>query len=137
MAEADQPFLPRWAIYLIVPGIVGPLLVLGFIFISEMAHDPSRCPYELGSAKSLSDTIAVREDKRNCLWGVEDHRYSVVRGAQEITLGRRRFRAEAFAPDHYSWSAKLLSADEVQVNVHNQGHADATFREGTPAERKH
>jgi hypothetical protein len=135
MADEEKPFLPRWVMYLVVPGIVGPILVLGFIFVNEMAHDPSRCPYRLGSPRALSSSISVREDQRSCLWGIEDHRYTVLRGVDESTLGRRRFGADAFAPSHYHWSAKLLEPDEVQVSVHNQGHTDATFREGTPAER--
>jgi hypothetical protein len=134
MPEVDKPFLPRWARYIIIPGLLGPVFVLGFIFVNELAHNESRCPYSFGETRSLSASIAVREDHRRCLWTVEDHRFSVIREGQARTLGRRRFNAEAFAPEHYRWEAKLSDQNEVQVNVHNEGHTDATFREGTPAD---
>jgi hypothetical protein len=134
-SEPEKPFLPRWAIYVLVPGLIGPVLILVFIFVNELAHDDKRCPYVHGQTRRLSDAVSVREDSRKCLWDIEEHRFSVLRGAQEHSLGRRRFRAQAFAPDGYRWDAKLSPQDEVQVSVHNPGHSDAAFREGTPAER--
>jgi hypothetical protein len=134
MSEPGARFLPRWAMYLLVPGFLGPLLILGFIFVSEMAYDEARCPYVHSELRPLSAAIAVREDRRSCLWGSEERRFTVVRGQQERTLGRRRFRAEAFRSDHYRWEAKLSPEGEVQLVVHNQGHHDAAFREGTKAD---
>src|ERR1700704_4013233 len=103
----EAPFLPRWARYALIPGMLGPVFVLGFIFVNELAHDEGRCPYVRGESRTLSPTVVVREDQRNCLWNVQDHRFSVIRGGAEKMLGRRRFRAEAFAPGNYSWEAKL------------------------------
>jgi hypothetical protein len=133
--DPEKPFLPKWARYLILPGLFGPLAILGFIFVTELAHDETRCPYVLGEPKVLAPEVSVREDQRNCLWDVQDHRYSVVRAGVEQVLGRRRFRAEAFAPDHYAWSAELDAKDQVHVLIKNDGHADAQFREGTTKER--
>jgi hypothetical protein len=131
---ADQPFLPSWARYVIIPGLLGPVGVLGFIFVNELAHDEGRCPYTHGETRALSPSVVVREDQRNCLWNVEDHRFSVIRDGHEKTLGRRRFKAAEFAAGKYSWEAKLSEHDEVQLSVHNAGHDDAAFREGTPAD---
>lgn len=133
--EPEKPFLPRWARYVILPGLFGPVLILGFIFITELAHDEARCPYVRGESRAVTSEIAVREDQRNCLWDVEDHRFSVVRAGAEQVLGRRRFRAEAFSAENYSWSAKLDGKDQVHVYIKNEGHDDATFREGTAKER--
>jgi hypothetical protein len=133
--EPEKPFLPRWARYVILPGLFGPLLILGFIFVTELAHDEARCPFERGESRTLAPEIAVREDHRNCLWDVEDHRFSVVRAGAEQVLGHRRFRAEAFAQGNYNWSAKLDAKDQVHVYIKNDGHEDATFREGTEHER--
>jgi len=133
--EPEKPFLPRWARYVILPGLFGPLLILGFIFVTEVAHDETRCPYTRGETRALTPEVAVREDHRTCLWDVEDHRFSVVRGATERVLGRRRFRAEAFLPGNYNWSAKLDAKDQVHVHIKNEGHSDAQFREGTEQER--
>ena len=133
--EPEKPFLPRWARYVILPGLFGPLLILGFIFVTEVAHDEARCPYTPGETRVLTPEISVREDHRNCLWDVEDHRFSVVRSGAEQVLGRRRFRAEAFAAGNYNWSATLDAKDQVHVHIKNEGHADAQFREGTERER--
>jgi hypothetical protein len=135
MSEAEKPFFPRWARYLLLPGLFGPVFVLVFIFINELAHDEARCPYSQGETRPLSADISVREDSRNCLWDVEDHRFSVIRGGDEHVLGRRRFRAEAFAAGHYEWSAELDPKGQVRVLVKNAGHDDAGFREGTVEER--
>lgn len=131
---SEKPFLPHWARYVIIPGLLGPVFVLVFIFVNELSHDEGRCPYVLGEVRTLSPRVDVRDDHRNCLWNVEDHRYTMIRDGQEKTLGRRRFDAPAFAPGKYSWEAKLSDQDEVQIRVHNQGHEDAAFREGTPAD---
>jgi hypothetical protein len=136
-AEVSAPrrFLPRWAMYLLLPGLVGPLLILGFIFVSELAHDEGRCPYAQVELRQLSAAVSVREDRRRCLGSVEERRFTAVRGAQERTLGRRRFDAAAFAAGSYRWAAALSSEGEVKVEVHNRDHSDAVFREGTPEER--
>jgi hypothetical protein len=138
MAEAENKrFLPRWLVYVMVPGLLGPLLILGFVFVSELAHDEARCAYQRVSARQLSASIAVREDRRRCLWDAEERRFTVVRGEHERVLGRRRFRVEAFTPGHYHWDAEVGADDQVRVSVHNEGHSDAAFREGTAAERAH
>jgi hypothetical protein len=133
--DPEKPFLPRWARYVILPGLFGPLFILGFIFVTELAHDETRCPYQLGETRVLSPEVSVREDHRTCLWDVEDHRFTVVRAGAEQVLGRRRFRAAAFLPGNYSWSAELDAKDQVHVQIRNEGHEDARFREGTARER--
>ena len=133
--EPEKEFLPRWVRYLAIPGLVGPLLILVFIFVTELAHNESRCPYVSGETRALNAQVSVREDSRNCLWDVEDHRFTVVRGTDEHVLGRRRFRKEAFAAGNYKWSAELDAKDQVHVLVQNEGHAEAQFREGTVQER--
>lgn len=127
--------MPRWLIYVMIPGFVGPVLILVFIFASELAHDEARCPYVHNSTKSLSDQVSVREDRRSCLPGIEERRFSVIRGANEVVLGRRRFARGAFAPDRYQWRAELTSQGEVRVTADNAGHAQGVFREGTAEER--
>jgi hypothetical protein len=133
--QPEKQFLPHWVRYLLIPGALGPLLILVFIFVNELAHNESRCPYVPGESRALHPQVSVREDSRNCLWDVEDHRYSVVRGSAEQVLGHRRFRKQAFATGNYSWSAELDAKDQVHVRVQNEGHADAQFREGTAQER--
>jgi hypothetical protein len=127
--------IPRWMFYVLIPGFAGPLLILGFIFASELAHDEARCPYTYTSTKALNGAVSVREDARTCLPGMQEHRFTVVRGAREHVLGRRRFASTAFARDRYQWRAELSPQGEVRVTVDNAGHAQAVFREGTAEER--
>jgi hypothetical protein len=126
--------IPRWLIYVLIPGFVGPALILVFIFLSELAHDEGRCPYTHNSTKSVNDQVSVREDRRSCVPGIEERRFSVMRGASEQVLGRRRFARSAFAPEHYQWSAALTDQGDVRVTVDNAGHEQAQFREGTAEE---
>lgn len=131
-AASDKPFLPRWSLYLLIPGLLGPILILGFIVTTELSHDEKRCPYIPGETREVAASVFVREDHRNCIGSVEDHRYSVVRDGHEKMLGNRRFDAKAFAPGEYHWDAKISPQGEVSVAVHCDGHADQSFREGTP-----
>ncbi len=131
---SEGPPLPRWVLWLMLPGIVGPLLIFGFIVVTHRAHDEARCPYHEITQRSLGSGAIVREEARSCLAGVEEHRYSLLRGAQRQVLGTRRFDAEAFAPAAYRWSARVTPQGEVQVVVHNPGHDDVLFREGTAEE---
>lgn len=134
LAAAVARFPPRWLTWLLIPGLIGPVLILVFIFVSELAHDESRCGYTQASTQPLPNGLHVREDARSCLPGIEERRYTLIRPSGERVLGRRRFRASAFAPDAYGWKASLSAQDEARVDVTNKGHANATFREGTPAE---
>jgi hypothetical protein len=126
--------LPRWTMYLILPGAVAPIAILGFIFVSELAHDEARCPFAQRTNQQLSVGVSVREDARSCLPGIEERRYSALRAGSERVLGRRRFARDAFDPSRYRWRAELSPQGEVRVTVDNDGHAQAVFREGTAAD---
>jgi hypothetical protein len=133
---SDGPPLPRWALWLMLPGIVAPLVIFGFIVLTESAHDDSRCPYRELTRRQLGAEIAVVEQVRSCVANVEERRYALQRGASSRVLGERRFERAAFAPARYSWSATISAQGEVQVVVRNQGHADLLLREGTAEEHE-
>jgi hypothetical protein len=128
--------LPRWLIWLMLPGVLGPLFVFGFIIWSEARHDPARCPFRERARRSLAPQVTVIEEARNCVGRVEEHRYLLLRGAQSRLLGERRFNREDFAGDRYAWQAALGAQGQVHVTVHNAGHEDVLFREGTAAEHE-
>jgi hypothetical protein len=132
--SSDKPFLPRWVMYAALPGLIAPIVILGFIFVSEWRHAEERCPYRLASSQSLGQDIRVVEEARSCISDVEERRYTLHRGSQTHVLGRRRFPAQAFGPG-YRWTATLSAEGEVQVAVDNPGQEAGKFREGTPSER--
>jgi hypothetical protein len=131
---SEGPIFPRWAFWILVPGLVGPLLIFGFIYITEGAHNEARCPYTHVTTSTLSDGRSISEERRECVTDVEERRFTVVHGAEQKVLGRRRFPKDAFAAPKYSWSATVLESGEAQVTVHNPGHDDGVFREGKPGE---
>ncbi|HKU39373.1 MAG TPA: hypothetical protein VJR89_14545 [Polyangiales bacterium] len=126
--------LPRWLKYVLVGGGIAPVLILGFVFVTELAHNESRCPYTPQSDHELASGVSVREDRRSCLPGIEERRYTALRGGVEHVLGRRRFASQAFDASRYRWRAELSAQGEVRVTVDNDGHAQAVFREGTAAD---
>ena len=126
--------LPKWVLWLMLPGIVTPALIFGFILWSESAHDPQRCPFRELSRTTLVDGADVIEEGRRCIGKIEERRFRLERAGQARILGERRFDADAFAAGHYSWNAVITKEGEVQVTVRNQGHDDLLLREGTAEE---
>jgi hypothetical protein len=132
---SDGPPLPRWALWLMLPGIVAPLLIFLFIVMTESAHDPASCPYREVARRQLAADVSVLEEARSCVAEVEEHRYTLLRASGSRLLGERRFDRSAFSPGSYRWTASITDQGEVQVVVHNRGHADLLLREGTAEER--
>jgi hypothetical protein len=128
--------LPRWALWLMLPGIVGPALIFGFILWTESRHDEQSCPFHELSRTALSDGAQVIEEGRRCIADVEERRFRLERAGSTRVLGERRFEPAAFASDRYRWDALVSSEGEVQVTVHNEGHEDVLLREGTAEERE-
>lgn len=117
---------------LALPGLLGPLVIFGFILTTERAHDESRCPYEPVVERAVAGAAGarVREERRRCVEAAEERRYTLVRDGSPRLLGRRRFAPESFDPPGYRWEASVSEAGEVQVVVHNPAHDSVTFREG-------
>jgi hypothetical protein len=132
---SDGPFLPRWAWWLIAPGLAMPVCIVAFMGIAQLAHDEKRCPFHPQSAQDLGDGARVLEEARHCMPGTEERRYRLQRGDRMQVLGERRFSRDAFASDKYRWDASINERGEVQVVVHDKVHGDVLFREGTAAER--
>jgi hypothetical protein len=135
-SRAGEPFMPRWVLYLVLPGAIGPLLIFLFIVVTERAHGTESCPYRELGRREVAPGVLVVEDARRCLDNVEDRRYRVLRGPLERVLGSRRFEPAAFEGAAYRWQADLVATGEVTVQVYNPGHPPAVFREGTEEERR-
>jgi hypothetical protein len=132
---AEPSFLPRWAMWLVLPGLLMPVGILAFMGIAQLAHNESRCPFEQRSVQQLAPGVSVQEEARRCLPGTEERRYRLSRAGALRVLGERRLASKAFAAGRYSWTASINDRGEVQVIVHNADHGDVLFREGTAAER--
>jgi hypothetical protein len=117
-----------------LPGIVCPILIFGFIVITQLAHDADRCPYAERSRRPLGADATVLEEGRTCLPRVEERRFTLLRGAQAQVLGTRRLRASAFGKG-YHWNAMRGPGGEVKIVIHNDGYGELTFREGTAQEK--
>ena len=131
---SEGPILPRWALWLMLPGMIAPVAVFVFIVVTQRAHDEGDCPYRELSRRDLGAQLSVIEETRNCIGEVEERRFMLARGERRRVLGERRFDRDAFAPARYTWQARVDDKGEVHVEVHNEGHGEVHFREGTAAE---
>lgn len=126
--------LPRWALWLMLPGIVGPLLIFVFILRTESAQ--KNCSFQELSRRTIGPSLTVVEERRSCIPDVEQRRYTLLRDGSIRRLGERSFATTEFTPTVYSWSATISPEGEVQLKVRNAGHPDALFREGTAEEHE-
>lgn len=127
--------LPRWAkLLLALPAVLVPVGILLFILRNELAHDEGRCPYQPLTVEVVAPGVELVEERRSCIDGLEDRRYSVRRDEEVRVLGRRRLPTAAFAAPGYDWHAELRNG-QAFLKVKANGHPDAEFREGTPEER--
>lgn len=133
-AAESKAFLPRWVLWVAMPGLLMPVGIVAFMAVAQLAHDEQRCPFEQRSVQELGGGARVLEEARQCMPDTEERRYRLQRGDTLQVLGERRFAREAFADGKYSWKASINDRHEVQIIVHSADHGDVMFREGTAAE---
>ena len=85
---------------------------------------------------TLAPDVANSEHRRSCVPDGEERRYTLLRGEKRQLLGERRFDRSAFESSKYRWDAAISKDGEVQVTIHNEGHADLFLREGTAEEHE-
>lgn len=127
--------LPRWVLWLALPGAIAPIAIFAFILLTERAHDEARCPFQELSRRTASEGVYVIEEARRCIDEVEERRFMVLRDGQRRLLGERRFAPALFAPEIYSWEVKVSDQGETHVRVVQKEHGEVVFREGTEPER--
>jgi hypothetical protein len=124
--------IPRWVLILIATLPAGIAIGI-FFFIARfsMAHDETRCPFQQIETRVVSSSAIVREDSRQCLPEVEEHRWVLLRqGQREIELGRYPLESEQIERG-FPWQA-TLEEGRVVVTVTNEGRGDIVFREPAP-----
>lgn len=103
-----------------------------FVFIarSEVAFDETRCPYVEQELREVRSGVSVREERRTCQDGVEEHRWVLLRNGREpLELGRRRLEAALY--EGYSWAATEPEG-RVRIEILNPGQHPRVFREPAP-----
>ena len=120
---------PWWLPLVVIMGAapaVLALIIFGVIVRYSWAHDLDRCPYTLGTPRDLREGVAVREDHRQCMEDVEDHRWVVVReGMDDLPLGNLPLMGTNVTVE---WAARL-EEDHAIVDVTIPERGDLTFRE--------
>lgn len=134
--RVPEVHLPLWAKLLIgVPAIGFPLGILLFILRNDYVHDESRCPFSHVTSQRLSADVEIVEERRMCVDGVEDRRYTARRDDELRVLGSRRLPPAAFEAPAYQWHGEVRDGQvHLKVTV-GAGHPEAQFREGTEEER--
>ena len=118
---SEGPPLPRWALWLMLPGIVAPVLVLGFILWSGAAHDEKRCPYHRSAAFARRPTLRSSSTGAAACATSRSAATRVLRGEKPQLLGERRFDAR-------------LRARQVPLGGrHHRGRARSRSRSTTRA----
>lgn len=127
--ETPKKKTPLWLPIVVIVGAapaVIAVIIFGIIVRYSVAHDEESCPYTLGASRSLREGVAVREDTRQCMDDVRDHRWVVVRdGFDDRPLGNLPLMGDT---GEFVWEARL-EEDRVIVDVTVPERGDLTFRE--------
>lgn len=128
--------LPRWFLWIAVPGALAPIVIFGFILLTEAAHDEDKCPFRELSRRPGAAGAEVIEEARQCIDDVEERRFVMLRDGERYVLGQRRFAPDLFSPEIYAWEVKVSEQGETHVRVTQKGHGEVVFREGSDKERE-
>jgi hypothetical protein len=128
--------LPKWFLWIAIPGAIAPIVIFAFILLTESAHDEAKCPFRELSRRPGGQGGEVIEEGRRCIDDVEERRFVMLRSGERYVLGERRFAPDLFSPDVYSWEVKVSEQGETHVRVAQKGHGEVVFREGSVRERK-
>lgn len=119
----------RWVgIAVTAPIVIIFLMIMYFVIQTEMAFDDADCPFNPVETRELDDGAVVREERRRCQEGVEEHRWLVERDGEPDELGRRRLPTFRYEEGVYSWSVELGDRG-AHVHVENEGVEPADFHE--------
>lgn len=94
---------------------------------TESAFDEARCPWRVVETREV-DGVRVEDDARECLSGLAEHRWQVVRDGHAVEIGRRRLGTELFARGVWSWTP-TLDHGHVHVRVENPHAGPVIYRE--------
>ena len=132
MTEPDKSKSPWWLPIAVVVGAlpaVFAIAIFAFLMYSGYAHDEARCPFHDVETRALDGRTSVREQARQCVSDVEEHRWEVVReGSAPLELGRLPHERLG---EPVPWHARLEDA-RVIIDVTNEPRGVLTLREPFP-----
>lgn len=128
--EAKKRVLRRLGIFISASSVGLVLLVLVFVIRNEHAHDETRCPFRLAERRPVAGAESfVIDEKRECIEGLEEHRWTVERGGVRVReIGRRRLATRFFTPQAYSFVATETERG-VLIVVENAGAKSMRYSE--------
>lgn len=144
--ERRQKVLKILGLLFTVPSVFLVLFVFGMIIRNERAHDETKCPFvvvetrvvgaavgEAGAAEAdageAAQGVRVRDERRQCVEGIQEHRWLLLRAhTAPLELGRRRLSSNFYVAGVYSWRA-FIESEQVRVHVENTGAPPVTYRE--------
>lgn len=133
------PKIVGWKKAILVALAVAPIgvAILSFVFMakSELAFDERTCPYEEVEVRRVTPTAQVRDERRECQPGIEEHRWILLREGQDpVPLALRRLPSERY--EGYSWTATEETtegtAGRIRIEIRNPGQDLRVFREAAP-----
>lgn len=127
--EKRRLVLRRLGIALSAGMVLLVLAVFLMILRTERAHDESVCPFKPSSERAFEGGL-VREEERNCVDHIAEHRYLVERpGQPTYELARKRLAQDRFAADRYRWEVGLDDQKRIRLRILVDGKVSSEFRE--------
>ncbi len=134
--DGEREGMGGWKRPLLIVLATAPILVAvgAFVFMArtELAFDDASCPYAEGETQHVRAGVSVREDARECLEGVEEHRWVLLReGEPPREIGRRRLESRYFEGS-YAWTVTEEEGGRVRLEIRSPGQEPRVFRERAP-----
>jgi hypothetical protein len=128
-AKAKSPWWLPIVVFVGALPAVFAILIFVFLMRSGCAHDESRCPFHDVETRVIDTRTSVREQARQCVSDIEEHRWEVVRdGAEPLELGRLPHERLG---QPIPWTARIEDA-RVIIDVTNEPRGELTLREPFP-----
>lgn len=128
MLERRKKMLKILGILFTVPSVFLVLFVFAMIIRNERAHDETKCPFVAVETRETQGG-RVTDERRQCVEGIEEHRWMLVRpSTAPLELGRRRLSSNFYVSGVYTWRA-FVESEQLRVHVENVGAPPVTYRE--------
>ena len=130
--ERRKKALKILGILFTAPSVFLVLFVFGMIIRNERAHDETKCPFHAVETRETAGGRVI-DERRQCIEGIEEHRWMLVRPSiAPLEVGRRRLSSNFYVAGVYSWRV-FVESEKIRVHVENVGAPPVTYREEVAA----